>query len=349
MAAGLLRLHHLPPDGNLSVEANWALESGLADLAAAAWHAPYLELAGIDTDLRPPVRRPAELAGYLTADAARETGLPEGLPVVVGCADHVASAFAAGLVDEGDLNIKFGGAGDILFCLERLDTDPRLYIDYHLAPGKYLINGCMAAGGSLVRWFGQNFGDRMGGVAERPEQLDAAAAGLEPGPESLVVLPYFVGEKTPIHNPEARGLVFGLSLHHGPEHIHRAILEAVVFGFRHHLDILAERGHLPRRIVATDGGARSRLWRQIAADILGSPVEHQAEHPGSALGAAFVAGMGSGVFSDWSEIGRFTRVTSVTEPRAVHRAPYDELYAIYRELYPRVRSLYGRLAAIGRQ
>lgn len=345
--------------GNLSIERNWALESGFLDIATAGWHTPYMDAVGVRPGQFPELRDPVAVVGEVTADVAEMTGLRAGTPVVAGCADHVASAFAAGLVDHGDLNIKFGGAGDILFCLDQLDTDPRLFIDYHLIPGKFLINGCMAASGSALRWFARGFAGGTGIAAETGtaagsgagagiyEQLDAAAAELEPGSDSLIVLPYFIGEKTPIHDPLARGVFFGLSLHHSPVHVHRAIMEAVVYGFRHHVDVLAELGHEAVKVVATDGGARSKLWRQISADVLGRPVLYRARHPGSALGAAFVAGMAVGIFSDWSEIETFSEVTDVTEPDAGRSAVYSELYGIYREIYPALRPSFVRLSRAG--
>ncbi len=341
--------------GNLSLERNWALESGFLDLTTGGWHQPYMDAVGVTPDQFPPVREPTAIVGEVTPAVAALTGLKCGTPVVAGCADHVASAFAAGLTGAGDLNIKFGGAGDVLFCLDRPDTDPRLFIDYHLIPGKFLLNGCMAASGSAVRWFARGFAagsleqGRATGQAGANiyEQLDAAAADLAPGPDSLVVLPYFIGEKTPIHDPLARGVFFGLSLHHTPAHVHRAIMEAVAFGFRHHLDVLAERGHLPVKVVATDGGARSKLWRQISADVLGVPVLYRARHPGSALGAAFVAGMAVGVFEEWAEIERFSEVTDVTQPDAVRSAVYSELYGIYREIYVALKPSLERLARVG--
>ncbi len=331
--------------GNLSIERNWALESGFLDLVTGDWHVPYMEAVGVRPGQFPALRDPVEVVGEVTREVAELTGLRAGTPVVAGCADHVASAFAAGLVGYGDLNIKFGGAGDILFCLDRLDTDPRLFIDYHLIPGKYLINGCMAASGSALRWFARGFAGGAG--PDIYGQLDAEAAELEPGPDSLIVLPYFIGEKTPIHDPLARGVVFGLTLHHSPVHVHRAIMEAVVYGFRHHLDVLAERGHEAARVVATDGGARSKLWRQISADVLGRPILYRARHPGSALGAAFVAGMAAGSFGGWSEIERFSEVTDITEPDSARAAVYSQLYVIYREIYPALGQSFVRLSRAG--
>lgn len=322
-----------------SLELNWAIESGLFDFRTEAWAPDLLQAVGLSPGHFPPVRRPTEIVGGLDRATADRVGLPAGVPLIAGSADHVASALAAGLRADGDTLIKFGGAGDILYCASRPLTHPKLFIDAHDIPGKYLLNGCMAASGSLVKWY---VGDILGRPADKATltALDAEALAIPAGSEGVVVLPYFLGEKTPLMDPEARGVIFGLDLHHGPAHIFRAILEAVIFGFRHHLDVLREAGHAPSRIVATNGGVTSGLWRHIAADVLGAPVISFRGHPGSCLGVAFVAGMAGGVFDDWAQIDRFLTEPVVDEPDAADAAVYSERYAVYRELYVRLRDLF---------
>jgi xylulokinase len=159
-----------------------------------------------------------------------------------------------------------------------------------------------------------------------------------------VLLPYFLGEKTPLFDPFARGTIVGLTLSHTRGHLFRAVLEGIGFGFQHHLDVLAELAPRPTRARCTNGGARSRLWKQVTADVLGLPLESIARHPGSSLGAAFVAGMGVGAFDDWLEIRRFARVSEVTEPDPAAHARYAELYPVYRETYARLQDVYPRLS-----
>ncbi len=318
--------------GARGVESNWALESGLYDLGTGTWAADIVEAVGADPSLLPPIHRPDEVVGRVTEEAAGATGLRAGTPVVAGSADHVASAFAAGLVDEGDLLVKLGGAGDILLATEEPLVDPRLYLDFHLIPDRYLPNGCMAASGSLIRWFQA----QVAGGASLAE-LDREAEVAGPGAGGIVALPYFLGEKTPINDPAARGAFVGLHLGHERGHLFRAVLEAIAFGFRHHVDVFVERGHPPRRVRVTNGGARSRVWPQVTADVLGMPLERLAVTGGSALGAAFAAGMGMGAFSDWKEIERFVEVTDLVEPRD-HEA-YDGPYRTYRALYPALKEV----------
>jgi xylulokinase len=325
--------------GSFSAERNWALESGLYDLQKQDWDDRLLGLAGIERSWLGSLHWPAEVVGAVTVEASRETGIPAGTPVVAGCADHIASAFSAGLRSEGDLLVKLGGAGDILFCLDQAATDPRLFLDYHVIPGKYLINGCMAASGSLIRWFRDQFAPGTDYSA-----LDAGAAGLPAGSDGLILLPYFLGEKTPLNDPQARGTLVGLTLSHTQAHVYRAVLEGIAYGFRHHLAVLAEHGWTPARVRLTNGGAHSLLWRQVTADVLGLPLEPVANHPGSSLGAAFVAGMGCGVFRDWAEIDRFVEVRTAAQPNPENHARYERLFPLYREVYERLRDVYPRIA-----
>ncbi len=319
-----------------SIERNWALESGLYDLAGGAWATDLCDAAGIDPALLPKPRRADEVVGTVTAEAAAQTGLPAGTPVVAGSADHVSSAFCAGVVEAGDLLIKLGSAGDILMASDDPLVDERLYLDFHLVPGKFLPNGCMAASGSFIRWFQRELGSGVDLAT-----LDAEADAVGAGAGGIVALPYLLGEKTPINDPAARGAFVGLRLDHGRGHLFRAVLESTAFGFRHHLDVFTELGRPPGRVRVTNGGARSRLWKQVVADVTGHRLESLSAH-GSELGAAFAAGMGIGAFEAWSEIERFIAVEGVVEPDPAVASDYAELYAVYRELHPALGPILSR-------
>jgi xylulokinase len=324
--------------GAFSIERNWALESGLYDLTRADWDDGLLRLAGIDRGWVVAAALPSQIVGGVTGEAATMTGLTAGTPVVAGSADHVASAFAAGLTHEGDLLVKLGGAGDILYCSARAAVDPRLFLDYHLIPDMFLINGCMASSGSLIRWFRDQFAP-----AAEFADLDREAAPLDAGADGLVLLPYFLGEKTPINDPRARGTLVGLTLAHTRGHVYRAVLEGIALGFRHHVAVMTELGHRPTRVRVSDGGARSALWRQITADVLGLPLEHITDNPGSSLGAAFVAGMAVGAFSGWRDIDRFLRVAGVSQPDARRAARYERIFPVYTEIYSALKHTFPRL------
>ncbi len=327
--------------GQLSLEENWAAESGLYDVREHRWHIPYLEHAGIDKSILPRVRRPTEIVGGVSEEVARQMGLRAGTPVVAGSADHVAAALAAGLTQSGDVLLKFGGAGDILYCDSRPNPDPHFYFDYHDIPGLTLINGCMAASGSLVKWFARELAGGMPLAA-----LDAEAEVIPAGSGGIVVLPYFLGEKTPIFDASARGVFAGVMLHHTRAHLYRAVLEAVCYGFAHHLALLREAGRPIRRLCAADGGSRSKLWMQIAADVVNQPLQVVGGEATSALGAAYVAAMGTGLFDDWNQIQRFIVQGPLYGPRYADAERYRKGFALYRDLYLRLQTLLPELGKL---
>jgi xylulokinase len=329
--------------GSRSLELNWAAESGLYDIRRHSWHGPYLQQAGIEPEILPPISRPGEVIGAIADDAAKRTGLRAGTPVVTGGADHVGAALASALTRPGDLLLKFGGAGDILYVADRPDPDRHFYFDYHDIPGLTLINGCMAASGSFVKWFASEL---AGGATL--EELDREATLIPPGAGGIVALPYLLGEKTPIFDPLARGVFAGLMLHHTRAHLFRAVLESVCYGFRHHLELLAESGRPVSRVLAADGGSRSAVWMQIAADVTDQPVQVIAGEAASALGAAFVAGMGVDAFDDWHEIERFVERGPRFEPNPAAVAAYNTGYATYRDLYRQLQPIFPTLARLDR-
>ena len=181
--------------GRPHVEQNWALESGLFTIAGERFTHAF-SVAQIEHDLVPDIAAPGTVVGELSSAMAKRTGLPAGIPLVVGGADHVLSAYSAGVRTSGDWLIKLGGAGDILVASEKPLVDERLYLDAHPVPGLWLPNGCMATSGSLIRWF-----QALTGGAELL-RLDDEAAAEAAG--ALYCLPYFLGEKSPLHDPDLR-------------------------------------------------------------------------------------------------------------------------------------------------
>ena len=325
--------------GAYYLERNWALESGYFDLYKEDWDDEILALSTIDRSLLANVHWPSEIIGHVTPQAASLTGLKAGTPVVAGSADHIASSFSSGLKNQGDLLVKLGGAGDIMISLDDIIVDERLFLDYHDIPGKYIASGCMASSGSLIKWFRNQFAPN----ADYPE-LDKAAEVLPAGSDGLILLPYFLGEKTPVQDPQARGTLVGLTLTHTSAHVYRAVLEGISYGFYHHLVVLAEHGMTPTKARCANGGARSALWKQITADVLGIRLEQVADHPGSSLGAAFCAGMGVGAFKQWDEIERFINVSTITQPDPENHARYQKLFVLYREIYESLKDIFPRLA-----
>ena len=320
--------------GQRVIEHNWALEAGFVDLADGQVAPDLVALAGIAPEALPPIAESHAIIGYVTAQAAAESGLPAGLPVVAGAADHVASAWAAGVVAEGEVLLKFGGAGDILIAADTARPDARLFMDRHVIPGRFMPNGCMAATGAMLNWLVQGFA--AGAVIGEPNPhaaLDRLAAAVPAGSDGVFVLPYPLGEKSPIHDPLARGTISGLSLNHGVPHLWRAALEGVGYAFLHHIEVFRELGYPVRRLLASDGGSRSLVWMEIVADIIGLPVQRLEGHPGSCLGAAWVAAIGTGASTDWAGARALVHYGEIVEPNAANAGVYAQGYAQFRDLY----------------
>jgi xylulokinase len=334
--------------GVRSVERNWALEAGFLDLATGTISEDLVALGGLSSAVLPGLNAGHVVIGSLCSAAATDTGLCQGTPVIAGVADHVASAFVAGIKQPGDLLLKFGGAGDILLATTAPRPDPRLFLDYHIIPDLFMPNGCMAASGSVLNWFVREVATAEAAdaraVGQSPHaRLDALAQSVPAGSDGLILLPYFLGEKTPIHDAAARGTFIGLGLHHRLGHLWRAALEGIAYGFRHHVAVSLDIGYPINRVVASDGGAGSALWMQIVADVLQRPIELLDGHPGSCLGAAYAAAHGVGALDNWNLIERFVKPSKTIAPNSRHAAVYDNAFAIFLATYDALKAIYPRL------
>ena len=305
------------------VERNWALESGLFHIDGRL-HDEILSAARADHTLFPPVHSAGDVVGELHDDAAREMGLRAGTPLVVGGADHVLSAYSAGVSSDGDWLVKLGGAGDILVASASQLVDERLYLDAHPVEGIWLPNGCMATSGSLIRWF------QALTKIEDLAQMDLEAEACMPA--EILCLPYFLGEKSPLHDPDLRGVFFGMHLGTTRADMYRSVLEAIAFGFRHHVEVLTERGVRFERAMVTNGGSKSTLWKQIHADVLGVELHPVIDHPGASLGAAVIAGVGVSVVDSLESIGEYVHLGPTVSPDPEKTRLYDQAYAEWREL-----------------
>jgi xylulokinase len=320
------------------VERNWAIESGLFDLAGAPIE-KVVDAVGIAPSFLPAIKDPGDQVGRLTSSAAEALGLAPGIPLVVGGADHVMSAYGGGLDRRGDTLLKLGGAGDILVVADSPVVDGRLYLDRHPAPGLWLSNGCMATSGTLLRWFQREIA-REASI----QRLDDEAAASPAGARGVSCLPYLLGEKSPLHDPELRGAFLGLHLGTTRGDLFRACLESVAFAFRHHLDVYAELGFAPMTARVSNGGSQSRLWKQILADVCGITLEPLRGHPGASLGAAIAAAIGVDLLDGWSEVKRFVSLDTPITPGPGNFEAYTEAYQIFRQATDDLTPISHRLA-----
>jgi len=319
--------------GVKAVERNWALEAGFVDLATNEISPGLVKLAHVARSAIPQKIGSHQVLSHVSQKAATATGLAPGIPIVGGAADHIASAYAAGIVNPGDVLLKFGGSTDILIATEKARPDPRMFLDYHLLENMFMPNGCMASGGSALNWFVKNLagGEKSAAKAKGislHRHLDQIAGKVPAGAGGVQIIPYFLGEKTPIHDPDARGIITGLSLNHGLGHLWRALLEGFGYAFAHHIEVFNDIN-----FIASDGGANSRLWMQICADILQVEIQLLTGHPGSCLGAAWMAAIGSGLSSDWQGVTAFVSYGDVIKPNRHNALVYEQGYRRFRASY----------------
>jgi len=301
---------------------------------------PVLLAADLPAALCPPRRHPGDRLGEVRGQGL-QTSLKEGTPIFAGGADHVLAAYSAGLAEPGDWLIKLGGAGDVLVVSDHRVLDKRWYLDEHPVHGLWLPNGCMATSGGLLRWAQELFGGAS------LEELDKEAGVAEPA--LLVSLPYFLGEKSPLHDPDLRGAIVGLHLAQGRGDVFRSFMEAVAYGFRQHLDIFSEAGLMIAAGRVSNGGSRSLLWKQIIADVVGRQLSPVLDHGGAAHGAAIVAAVGAGYLSSFTDASRFVRLGEPIVPNGEYAEAYAEGYGIYLELQKTLAPAAHRLAARSRR
>jgi xylulokinase len=318
------------------------LDHGLASttmayaLGARRFDPGLLELFDLDVAELPAIAEACDRAGTLHRQGAALTGLPEGTPVAVGTGDDFANPLGAGLVEPGTLVCALGTA-EVVGALHALPAiDRRGLVETHDYPGGrfFIENPGWLAGGALA-WFIETF--RLGDVRE----LDALAATAPAGCEGVTFLPALSGAMAPQWIASARGCFYGLSAAHGSGHLARAVLEGCAFAMRDVLERLQEMEVAIRSILLLGGGARSRIWAQIRADLTGLSVAVPAVVDTSPLGAAVLAAVAAGLQPDLLEAARRVATeATIVAPDAGLREAYDDAYGAYRKLFDSLRPMF---------
>jgi xylulokinase len=295
----------------------------LYDLDANAWIREWAEDIAPGMKL-PELMWPGEVVGTVTAAAAEKTGLPVGLPVAAGTIDAWAEATSVDVKEPGDLMLMYGTTMFIVSVLTEVRPHPKLWSTAGVFPDVRNIAAGMATSGALTEWF------RALAGSPSYEELLKDAAEVPSGSGGLVVLPYFSGERTPLFDTNARGVVCGLTLSHGRGHLYRALLESTAFGVRHNLQAIGEAGGLARRVVAVGGGTKGDLWTQIVSDVAGVTQQIPAQTVGASYGDCFLAGVATGLVDSNR---RWNKIVGTVEPVASDRDLFDRMYGIYLDLY----------------
>ncbi|GAA5062111.1 FGGY-family carbohydrate kinase [Nocardia callitridis] len=304
----------------------------LYDLRAREWATDWA--AQVAPGLRlPKLAWPTEVVGCVRADIAEITGLPAGLPVTTGTIDAWAESASVGVRTPGDAMIMYGTTLFLVQVLRRPRPHPGLWGTCGTWPGTYTLAAGMATSGAVTDWLRQLVGGDF-------TELVTAADTVPPGSRGLLALPYFAGERTPIFDPDARGIVAGLTLGHGRAELYRAVLEGIAYGVRHNLSAMTEAGGHARRLIAVGGGTKGGLWTRIVSDITGLPQQIPADTVGACLGDALLAAESVGV-----ETSGWNPIVDTIEPDSERTERYESYYRNYRELYERTTAITHFLAA----
>jgi xylulokinase len=314
----------------------------LVDIATRHWSDEVLSALEIPKEWLPGTCEGPDVTGVVTDQAASETGLVMGTPVVGGGGDQAAQAVGVGAVKAGIIALTLGTSGVVFASTDKpfIEPEGRLHAFCHAVPERWHLMGVMLSAAGSLRWFRDTFAPGMA-----YDELLAPSADIPPGSEGLLFLPYLTGERTPHPDPLARGAFVGLTVRHTLAHLARAVLEGVAFGLRDSFELIKSSG-LARvdQVRISGGGARSALWRQILASVLGAELATVNTTEGAAYGAALLAGVGVGVWPNVDAACTQTiQVTGSTLPDLAFHDAYERCYQLYRGLYPALKPIFSSL------
>ena len=328
----------------------------LFDIDSLKWSEKILNTLDLPKEKLPKPLPSGKQVGALTKEAAKETGLPEGLPVIAGGGDQQCAAIGVGVTSEGRIKATTGTGTFLLAYLEKSQRDKkrRVLCSCHAIPGKYVYEASIFTTGSILRWFRDNFSSAEKSLApslnlDSYELLGMQARSVKPGSEGLMILPHFVGAGAPHWDPNARGLIFGLGLGHTRKHLIRAIMEATCYEIRTNLNVFEELSVNLKELRITGGASRNSTWNQIEADICGLPVIKGQIEEATALGAAILAGVGAGIYKNiYTASEEMIVIDEKKTPNAVNVKLYNKFYDVYKELYSTIKkqNLYEKLSRI---
>jgi xylulokinase len=339
------RYLYLPKDylryrltGKTGTEPSDASSTLLFDTTRRLWSGELLNFVGLDAYLLPEVNESAGVAGGLSREAATECGLVPGTPVVYGGSDQALQALGHGIVQPGLVSCTIGSGGVLFAPTENPTYDPllRMHLFCHAISNLWHLEAAILSAGLSLKWLRDNLFP-----SESYKSLADAAAQIQPGAEGLFFLPHLSGERTPYMDPDARAAFTGLTTRHGRPHMARAVMEGVVMELKQGLNLMLEMGVPVQKIVASGGGTRHHLWLQLMADIFNYPIHLTSAQEAAAMGAAILAGAGTGIYASARQasldIGRTEE--GVIQPNPDNSRYYSEAFDFFRKLYPALNTL----------
>jgi xylulokinase len=296
----------------------------------------------IDLERLPKVLWTTDIAGQITRKAAKETGLAAGTPVITGTIDAAAEALSVGMTKAGDMMVMYGSTIFMIMLSSKRIQDARLWYAPWLFPGEHASMSGLATSGTLTHWFRDQFARDLP-FESAFRTLTEEAEGSPPGANGVVMLPHLSGERTPIHDSNAKGVIFGLNLTHTRGDLYRAAVEGIAFGTNRIFETYREIGEAPKTLLAVGGGTKNPVWLQATSDISGLPQTVRERTLGASYGDAFLAALAVGDVKK-SDIGLWNPSARKVSARPKHRAVYDRQYRIFKAIYAQTKDLMAELS-----
>ena len=315
------------------------------NMRKGVWDMDMCRELGISPDLLPDIYPCHGVVGKVTKKAAAECGLIEGIPVVAGALDAACGTLGAGVIHPGETQEQGGQAGGMSICMDTYKADKRLILSYHAAPDQWILQGGTVGGGGVMRWLEKEFADyeRIKGKESGKSSLELfneLAEKVAPGSDGVVFLPYMSGERSPIWDPNAKGVYYGLDFSKTKGHFIRSAMEGVALSLRHNLDVAEEAGAQVSELRAMGGSANSLLWTQIKSDVTGKRIVVPSSDTATTLGAVILAGVGIGMYDSFEEaVNRTVVLKRSHDPNLRNKEIYDQNYETYLQLYDHLKDV----------
>lgn len=324
--------------------------TSLLNVEQRKWSDEILEKLNIPKDWLPNLLESVEICGSITKEASDATGLSVGTPVIAGGGDQAAGGIGSGCIKEGVVSIVLGTSGVVFTQTDKFRNEPqgKLHAFCHAVPGKWNLMGVTLSAAGSFKWYKETFFTKFSGSSEDPYDILTESAGLVlPGSEGLIYLPYLSGERTPFSDPDAKGSFVGFTLRHSMAHFTRAVLEGVSYSLKDCFELISSMGIQADKIVISGGGAKSKLWRSIIADLFGVEITTLSCTEGVPFGAAILAATGTGYYKNISEAcGSILKTGSTTTPDKDKFKLYNDYYSAYKELYPELKTTFKNILSI---
>lgn len=332
--------------GEMMIDHSEASGTALFNNVTEDWSDAMLDAFSVKRSLLPDTASSPEIIGKVTAEAAKTTGIPVGIPVANGSTDNSAAALGAGMVDPGQVTLIIGTAGVVSVCSDEARPDPqnRTLSWHYCVPGRWINLGVTQTAGESLNWFKEVFDGDKADVTSGDIFADynQAIADIPAGSGGMIFLPYLNGERTPYWDSSARAVFFGASLSSTKAHFIKAIMEGVSFALRNCIDSVEDLGQKVASVRAVGGGLKSPTWMEALAGIVARPLTTVETSDAGNLGNAMIAGVGTGLFGDFTEAAK----AIVREKETVSRKPnpeYEKQYRIFRSLYEQLRPSYKKI------